>query len=350
MTRVHITAAQAVTAIGLTAVTTTASVRAGIRRIYEHELYPDEEGFPLSVAPLPSHQDRADPFDRVAPAAVDAIRALMQSFDPAHDLDRPCHLLLGCAHPDRGGALFERPDDMLPIVLASELGELLAAPQVQVFPYGNPAALFALDAARELLVQDPEAVCIVGGIDSLLGEELLERLEEGERLKSEGYDNPHGMSPGEAVGLLVVEAAGARTSRRPLAVVEGLTVGHELHPYSSEQPSMYEGLTGVCRGAMLEARANAGEIEAVLIDLDGEHHRAHEWATVEIRCLGPRQPPRGLVHPAEGYGSIGAASAALLLAIVATSRGWLDGLDLVLASDDDGPCGAAVLRRQWRGH
>ena len=43
-------------------------------------------------------------------------------------------------------------------------------------------------------------------------------------------------------------------------------------------------------------------------------------------------------------------AAGLVLAIVATSRGWLDGLDLVLASDDDGPCGAAVLRRQWRGH
>ena len=71
--------------------------------------------------------------------------------------------------------------------------------------HGNPAALFALDAARELLAREPRAVCIVGGIDSLLGEELLERLEEDERLKSEGYDNPHGMSPGEAVGLLAVE-------------------------------------------------------------------------------------------------------------------------------------------------
>ena len=44
------------------------------------------------------------------------------------------------------------------------------------------------------------------------------------------------------------------------------------------------------------------------------------------------------------------ASAAVLLAVVASARGWLDGLALVLASDDDGPCGAAVLRRQWRGH
>lgn len=216
VSKLHITAAQSVTAVGLTAPTTTASVRAGIRRIFEDELYPDIEGFPLSVAPLPDDEGFLDPFDRVGPAAVQAIRLLMKTFDPELDRERPCHLLLGASHPDRWGCLFGGSRDLLPTALRSELRELFRRqPRVRVFPRGNPAALFALDAAREILMQDPQAVCIVGGIDSLLDEELLERLEEDERLRSEGYDNPHGMSPGEAVGFLVVEAAGLGLLGRP---------------------------------------------------------------------------------------------------------------------------------------
>lgn len=186
VSKLHITAAQSVTAVGLTAPTTTASVRAGIRRIFEDELYPDIEGFPLSVAPLPDDEGFLDPFDRVGPAAVQAIRLLMKTFDPELDRERPCHLLLGASHPDRWGCLFGGSRDLLPTALRSELRELFRRqPRVRVFPRGNPAALFALDAAREILMQDPQAVCIVGGIDSLLDEELLERLEEDERLRSD---------------------------------------------------------------------------------------------------------------------------------------------------------------------
>jgi len=350
MQGLNITAAEAVTAIGLTAATTAAAVRAGINRVSASELYPDVEGYPLSVALLPNDDGFVEPFDRMGPAALQALRTLMRVFSPGHDHGRPCHLLLGGAHPDRGGALYSSPEDLLPVALASELTQWFGPTPVQVFPQGNPSAMFALVAAAEILQRDPRSVCIVGAVDSLLDAELLERFEEEGRLTSEGHGCPHGLTPGEAAGFLVVESARVQCPRPPLALIESVAVGHERHPYTSEDPSLGEGLSDVCWRAMLEARVDRGEVDAVLIDLDGEHHRALEWAYAEVRRLGPREPARTIVHPAEGYGSIGAASGVLLLAIAAESRGWLDGVDLVLAADDEGPRGAAVVRRQWRGH
>ncbi len=347
---IQITAAEAVTAVGWTAVTTAASVRAGVSRIVLHDLYPDEEGNPLSVAPLPGDEGFADPFDRVGPAAIGALRALMKTLDGRYDEGRRCHLLLGGAHPYRSGALYENPEDLLPVAMASELATLFQVPTVQVFGHGNPSGLFALEAANEIIAGDPRALCVIGAVDSLLNEELLERLEDDERLKSEGGGSPHGISPGEAVGFVLVESTRFTTSRVPLAVVGSVVTGHEPHPYNSKEPTLAEGLTAVCEGALREARIAPSDVDAVLIDLDGEHHRSAEWSNTEVRCLGSTTRARRLIHPADCYGSIGAASGIVLAAIVASSRGWLDGVDLVLASDDEGPRGAAVLQRRWRGN
>ena len=347
---IQITAAEAVTAVGWTAVTTAAAVRAGVSRSSMHDLYPDEDGHALSMAPLPNDEGFADPLDRCGPAAISALRAMMTTFDPRHDQGRPCHLLLGGAHPYRAGPLYEQPDDRLPVSLASELSSRFRPPMVRVFPHGNPSGLFALEAASEIIARDPRALCVVGAIDSLLDEELLEHLEDEERLESEESGSPHGISPGEAVGFLLVESTQCTTSRMPLATIDSVVTGHEPHPYRSEEPTRHEGLTAVCRQALRDARIDPGDVDTVLIDLDGEHHRSAEWSNTEIRCFGPSVRERRLVHPADCYGSIGAASGVLLAAIVASSRGWLDGVDLVLASDDEGPRGAAVLRRQWRGN
>ena len=344
-----ITAAEAVTPVGSTAVTTAASIRAGISRLGLHDLYLDVEGNPLSVAVLPNDEGFADPVDRMGPAAIQALHNLMRSFDPVHDRGRPCHLLLGGAGSDRDGQLYRAAEDLLPAALASELEPLFASPRVRLFPRGNPSAMFALVAALEILQRDPRSVCIVGAADSLLNEDLLERLEEDERLGSEGYDCPHVMSPGEAVAFMVVESARMRSPRASLATIEGVAVAFEPHPYLRPEPTLGEGIADVCRRSLIQAGMDGTEVDAVLIDLDGEHHRAVEWSYAEVRCLGDRQPPRKLLHPADGYGSIGAASGAVLMATVAASRGWLDGRNLVLASDDYGPRGAAVLRRQWKG-
>lgn len=348
MRQLYITAAEAVTPVGLTAATTAAAVRAGISRLRRDELYLDAQGHPLSVCSLPDVEGFLDPIDRMRPAALAGLRRLLAGLDPRHDGGRPCHLLLGAPCEGREGPIYTEPRDTLPAALARELPPWLGALRVEVLHQGSPSALFGLERAAELLDRDPRALCIVGAVDSLLDEDLLERLEEEERLRLEEH-GPHGLSPGEAAGFVVVEAAGGASPRGPLAVVEGWAVGFEPHPFVSEEASFGEGLADVCRRALALARVRGDELEAVLIDLDGEHHRAKEWALVESRCLGPRDELRALVHPAEGYGTIGAASAAVLLAIVAASRGWLDGLSLVLGSDDEGPRGAAVLRRHWRG-
>lgn len=361
MHSIIITAAEAVTAVGLTAKTTAASVRAGVCRVSSHDLYLDCDGYPLSVAVLRNDDGFADPIERMEPAALRALANLLLSFDRSHERGRPCHLLLGTAPPDRDGQLYKSENDPLPAALVSLIAPKLGAPFVQIFPYGNASAISALGAATEILTRDPHSVCVVGAADSLLDEDLLERLEEDDRLKSEApfdeegadeYGNsPHAFSPGEAAAFIVVESAlmSVRSPRAPLASVVGAAFATEPYPYASPEPSQSEGLTIACREAMSMARLRGTDVDGVVIDLDGEHHRSLEWAHVEARCLGSRHPSRTLTHPAQNYGGIGAASGAVQIAMVAASRGWLDGHTLVLTSDDDGPRGAAILHRQWGG-
>lgn len=88
MRLLHITAAEAVTPIGLTAVTTAAAVRAGISRLRSDELYLDAQGQPLSVCTLPDAEGFLEPIDRVMPAALAGLRRLLVdlSLRPTRDL------------------------------------------------------------------------------------------------------------------------------------------------------------------------------------------------------------------------------------------------------------------------
>jgi 3-oxoacyl-[acyl-carrier-protein] synthase-1 len=154
------------------------------------------------------------------------------------------------------------------------------------------------------------------------------------------------LPPAEGVGFLVVETAeSARRGARPiLAEVLGLGLTTEPNPFLSDRPSRGEGLTAACRNALAASRIAAAEVGASLIDLDGEFHRAKEWAFAEARCFGGAGT-RALVHPADCLGSVGAASGAVLVAIATAgfSGGWFTQPVLVVCSDDAGECGAVVL-------
>ena len=161
--------------------------------------------------------------------------------------------------------------------------------------------------------------------------------------------HPHGLCPSEAVAFLAIECERAPCPRPCLATVEAVATASEPHPYYDRVPTMADGLALVCREALREANVSPAQLDAVLLDMDGEHHRAHEWALVQSRCLAPADSYR-LVHPADSYGSIGAASGVAMLALVSSARAWLDGTNLILMSDDEGPRGGVVLRRQHQGH
>ncbi|HET6150895.1 MAG TPA: beta-ketoacyl synthase N-terminal-like domain-containing protein [Polyangia bacterium] len=293
--------------------------------------------------------DEADAGERVGLAARQCLADLLAAeIDAAPGLrERPWHLLLGVAVPTRPGPRYEGGDRTLGQLLRHWPREL-PRPAVEIVSDGNASGVRALHLARQILQRDPQAICIVGAIDSLLDEETVAWLESAERLRSETFGRNQGMAPGEAVGFLLLEdPRTARGARRPaLAEVVGLGLASEPAPFLSEAPSRSEGLTLACRAALEQARRVPSEIGLVIGDLDGELHRSREWAHVDLRLFDSAHPARELWHPAEYFGSVGAASGVVLAAIAAVliARGWLPaGPALVFTSDDSGPRGCAIL-------
>lgn len=391
------------TAVGLDSVSTAAAARAGISRLRESDQFLDAHGSPIiescipwmypqdepagpeepepedepeaefSQAPddvaatdeaEPGEQDEAVPegdeeldayelarqandVDRVTRAARGCVEGVLAArFDGESGAGRKASLFLGVGQASRPGPRFEGAAHEVANGLLASLRHRAERADLTLIPTGNASVIRGLALAAARVGQDPATACLIGGIDSLLPLETLNWYEAARRLKSGSPGRNHGLSPAEAVGFVVVERlTSARSAGRPiLAEVAGVGVAAEPNPFLSDRPSRGEGLTEACRMALAASAVPPGEIGAVLCDLDGEFHRAKEWALAEIRCFG-NAVARPLFHPADCFGSIGAASAAVLVGIAAVglSRGWFTKPVLVFCSDDAGECGALVL-------
>jgi 3-oxoacyl-[acyl-carrier-protein] synthase I len=296
---------------------------------------------------------QTDDVERVVAAARQSLAALLDShFPPGRPVAGSAALVVGVAGAWRPGPRFEgaaHPEGAGYENARALLGVLhgrFPRAELTLVPTGNASAIHGLALAAQRVASDPAALCVVAGIDSLLPIDTLNWYESAGRLKSVTPGRNHALSPAEAVGFFVVESAQSarRAGRRVLAEVAGVGMAAEPNPFLSDRPSRAEGLTAACRGA-LAARAPTGDgVGTVLADLDGEFHRSKEWALVQSRCFrGVEAPP--LLHPADCFGSVGAASGAVLVGIACAglAGGWFTKPLLVVCSDDAGECGAVLL-------
>jgi 3-oxoacyl-[acyl-carrier-protein] synthase I len=346
MKELVITAANSITSVGHDGRMTSACVRAGLSRLYRYETYLDEEDNPITVARITGiHDDNQSADTRLSALACQCLEELLSGYFQ-HDGQRPSHteLLLGAATKERPGPRYEHSCRG---ELRAIMEQSMESPVLRFIPQGNASLHFALQQAGALLERDPGAICIVGGVDSLLRESTLNWFEQQGRLKSESYGRHQGLMAGEAVGFLIIEAPlRAERAKRPvLARVVGLGLAQEPAPRASNSPSRNSGLTEACRHALGNERER--NIRAVLGDLNGENGRAREWSMVGMRCFEAPSEHRKLWSPAGCYGDIGAASGTVLATIATQgfARGWLPSPILLFCSDDHGPCGALVLEK-----
>jgi 3-oxoacyl-[acyl-carrier-protein] synthase-1 len=395
-----ITAVECMTGVGLDAASTTAAVRAGLSRLRASEQFRDRHGSPvvescipwlpaeeeeepdedealLSAEPEgleedaedeesaelaedeetaddePDGEDEIDRWEvarqldvvqRVHAAARESLTALLEALGaPASG---SALVTLGVPGAWRPGPRFEGPESGIADALLAVARMRLRGAELTPIPTGNASAIRGLAFAAQRVGGASSGLCIVAGIDSLLGNDTLNWYESTERLKSATPGRNHALSPSEAIGFVVVESAQSaqRDGRRVLAEVAGIAVTAEPNPFLSDRPSRAEGLTQACQQALAAAGPVGTRVGAVLADLDGEFHRSKEWALVQSRCFrGAETLP--LVHPADCFGSVGAASGAVLVAIAAAgfAQGWFTTPVLVVCSDDAGECGAVVL-------
>ena len=344
MKALAITAANSITAVGHDGRMTSASVRAGVSRMNGYDAYLDEKDNPLIVAQIEGiHDDNQSVATRLSALASGCLENMLDEYFQ-HDKQRHSHikLFLGVATEERPGPRYE---DSCKGPLLGITGKWTNKPDLEIVTQGNASLHFAIDRAGGFIESDPGALCIVGGIDSLLRDSTLNWFEQDGRLKSNSYGRHQGLIAGEAVSFLIIESLERATqAKRPvLARIAGLGVAQEPMPRASNSPSRNSGLTDACRAAL--DRVQEKEIRAVLGDLNGENSRAKEWSMAEMRVFEARREQRTLRHPANCYGDIGAASGAVLANIATQGfvRGWLPSSVLIFCSDDHGPCGALVL-------
>jgi 3-oxoacyl-[acyl-carrier-protein] synthase I len=346
MKELAITAANSMTSVGHDGRMTSACVRAGLSRLCRYDAYLDEEDHPITVARIAGiHDDNQAADTRLSAIAGQCLEDLLCEYFP-HDGQRPSRieLFLGVATKERPGPRYEQScrRELLAI-----MENFTGSPGLRFIPQGNASLHFALEQAGALIERDPGALCLVGGVDSLLRESTLNWFEQQGRLKSGSYGRHQGLIAGEAVGFAVIEAPQrAERAKRPvLARVVGLGLAQEATPRASNSPSRNSGLTEACRNALGDERER--NIRAVLGDLNGENARAREWSMVGMRCFDAPSEQRALWSPAGCYGDIGAASGPVLANIATQGfiRGWLPSPVLLFCSDDHGPCGALVLEK-----
>jgi 3-oxoacyl-[acyl-carrier-protein] synthase-1 len=254
-----------------------------------------------------------------------------------------CEVPLFLALPE---SLPDRPppaDESFLDLLATQTGAPLDKARSQVFPTGRAAGFQALGEALKLLKREAHAFVLVGGVDSYLDLYLLGTLDRDDRVLADGVMD--GFAPGEGAGFLLVagQAAAGKLAAPPAVQVHQPGLGVEPGHRYSQAPYQGDGLSDAIASAL--DNAGAPPVQTVLAGFNGENFGAKEWGVAFSRCQGKIAPGFAILHPADGYGDLGAAVGPVLigLAAVGLTDAYMRGPCLAWASSDAAGRGATCI-------
>jgi len=331
-----------ITAVGLSAPETAASVRSGTARFEETSMLDKRfEPFVLAQVPEDGLPDLAEGLEkegltarearmiRLATVALtECLKALPASQPPP---------VLSVALPESETT---RPLD--PAKFLGQLGRQMSsrfdAQRSDASHRGRAGGLAAIAQASEAIRRGAATFVLAGGVDTYRDLYVLGTLDMTRRVKSAA--NLDGFIPGEGAGFLLLAdgaAAGAAWARlSPVARTE-----EPGHMYS-EQPYKGDGLA-LAFQQLLQSGTVPGPVQEVYSSMNGENHWAKEWGVAHIRSHAGFAPAHGMHHPADCYGDTGAACGPLMvgLAALGIKEGYRKSPTLVYASSDRG--GRAAL-------
>lgn len=338
-----VTGLAGVSPVGLTMAATCAALRAGISRFHEHPFYRPELPDPPLVEPEPARISSVragrpgQPLplaERLLELSLCALQGLPSALGLSRGDARAMSLFLCLPDADS-----PRPAANLPRSLASrlcsDLGiEVAAASQIQS---GRIGTFCAIVQAAQALQQRRCTQALIVSVDSQIDGPTLGWLDATWRLKSER--NTDGFIPGECAAALRLELPEhARDRNVPiLGLLTAMGTAQEPDPLGGPRRSSG---TGLC-AAVAEALLGLLDEQCFfsICDLNGESYRAQEWGILTTRLGARFQNQRALWHPADCIGDVGAASAALYIAMAcrAFARRAVDAdAALITCAADDG--------------
>lgn len=337
------------TAVGLSAVETAASVRTGTMRftetsIRDHRFEPftlaevPEDGLPALEEGLAGTLGMTSREMRMLRLGALPLGECLQRFKP--NAQRPALFL---ALPE---TTTTRPLDRILFLerFAQQCSGAFDVARSDATHMGRAGGLAAIGRAVETIASGLASFALAGGIDSYRDLYVLGTLDMEKRVKSSSHLD--GFIPGEGAGfvLLASRAAAAGAGLRPLASISPVALGIEEGHLYSEKPYRGDGLASV-----IERLVQSGEVSApfqeVYSSMNGESHWAKEWGVGYIRNKPAFLPEHGMHHPADCFGDTGAACGPLMvgLAALGVSGGYRRGPGLVYCSSDSGPRAAATV-------
>ena len=333
----------AVTAVGLTAASAAAAVRAGIAGFGEHPFMIDRQGEPMIVAAVPNSGTDSSGGNRFGQLAVQALREMLLPVE-AHRRDIGTIAMFVGLPPQRPG----RPAE-LERQMADTLSRVGGISSVECIATGHSAGLMALEAASQKVLANQSGFYLAGGVDSYLEPETLEWLEKNDQLH--GGPNAYGFLPGEAAGfcLLCSQQAAERFRLRVLARVLTVATAREKNLIKTDTVCLGNGLTEVFQKVFAELPSSAEKIDHTICDMNGETYRADEYGFAVSRLSNRFVNASDFVAPADCWGDVGAASGPLFvnLVVAAGQRGYANARhNLLWTSSESGERTATILQHK----
>lgn len=213
----------------------------------------------------------------------------------------------------------------------------------RMFATGRAGVIEAVDFAMRYMVQTDAEYVLVGGADSFQEEDLLEFLDQDDRIVSEQIMN--GFVPGEASCFLLLTLDINKAKKQNSGVVSLYEPGlakEKGHMYS-EEAYLGDGLSL----AFKQALQNSDDIKVSKIysSLNGEKFWAKEYGVAVTRTKDFFKDDFQVEHPADCFGDTGAAVGALLISLAfndLVAKGNKDRI-LVSCSSDQAPRAAICV-------
>jgi 3-oxoacyl-[acyl-carrier-protein] synthase-1 len=334
-----------ITAVGLSAAETAASVRAATARFSETSLM-DKRFEPFTLAEVP--EDGLPGLkDGLADAGLTAREARLLRLGTAGLGE--CLKALPPQQPPPGLAL-SLPETSTtraldgPLFLqrfAQQTGGSFDVKRSDASHRGRAGGLTAIGQAADAIRSGQVPFMIAGGIDTYRDLYVLGTLDMEQRVKS--AVNLDGFIPGEGAAFLLLSRGDA--GGLPLAAVSRVAVAVDNGHLYSEQPYRGDGLATAVQ-QLAQSETAAGPIQEVYSSMNGENHWAKEWGVAFLRNRGAFLPDHGMHHPADCFGDTGAACGPLMtgLAALGIKQGYRRSPALVYGSSDRGPRAALVVR------
>ncbi|MGM8225542.1 hypothetical protein ACSV5M_03095 [Cellvibrio sp. ARAG 10.3] len=309
-----------VTSVGANSAMTTASVKANISA-YALSDYDNHEDDPITMTQVPGdffdalepileNDIRSDSYQaRIAMMAIAALREL--SLEDTNTIP----FIFGMPE---GNTVSCNAQNVVHNI-ALNFPNFLDQNWCRVLLSGRAATIEAIQLAYDYLYRSDVPYVLIGGSDTYHSDALINKLDLDGRLLSPG--NSDGFAPGEAAAFLLL------TRRPELAQVHnGQIIGIHKPAVTTEPGHLYsdnayqgDGLSSAFRLALENSNSDNTKkaISYIYSSMNGESYWARELGVACIRNANAMSKELIVIHPADCYGDVGAATGSLLVALAA---------------------------------